>query len=485
MVARLLALIRIFGLMLMVFSVTYLMPIATALIYRDGTAGLFLEDMGFTLGAGVVLWVCTSRFQRELKVKEGFLMVVLAWTGMASFATFPLITYLDISFTDAYFETMSGLSTTGASVLSSLDQLPAAINLWRHELNWLGGMGIIVLAVAILPVLGVGGRQLFIAETPGPMKNSQLAPRIAATAKNLWLVYAGITLACIVCLKLAGMSWFDAICHAFSAMGLGGFSTHDASVGYFNSPAIEAVLIVFMVLAGMNFATHFLAFRERSLKPYRHDVEATPYLFLVSGSCIGIGFYLWLSGTYANFWTALRHASFNVVSIATDCGFSSVDFNLWPNFAPLWMLFLSSISACTGSTGGGIKMMRTLILIKQSQLQMLLLTHPTVVKSLKIRNMVVPPEIIFSVLGFIFVYFMSIVILTLLLILGGLDTVSAFSAIIACINNAGPGLNQVGPATNYGSLTDFQTWICTLAMFLGRIEVFTALILLTPAYWRK
>ncbi|MGH8499907.1 MAG: potassium transporter TrkG, partial [Methylococcales bacterium] len=204
MVARLLALIRIFGLMLMVFSVTYLMPIATALIYRDGTAGLFLEDMGFTLGAGVVLWVCTSRFQRELKVKEGFLMVVLAWTGMASFATFPLITYLDISFTDAYFETMSGLSTTGASVLSSLDQLPAAINLWRHELNWLGGMGIIVLAVAILPVLGVGGRQLFIAETPGPMKNSQLAPRIAATAKNLWLVYAGITLACIVCLKLAG-----------------------------------------------------------------------------------------------------------------------------------------------------------------------------------------------------------------------------------------------------------------------------------------
>lgn len=485
MIARYLSLIRIFGLMLMVFSTTYLMPIATALIYRDGTAGLFLEDMGFTLGGGALLWVCTRRFQRDFRAREGFLMVVLAWTGMASFATIPLLSYLNISFTDAYFETMSGLTTTGATVLAGLDQLPAAINLWRHELNWLGGMGIIVLAVAILPVLGIGGRQLFIAETPGPMKDSQLTPRITATAKNLWLVYAGITLACIVCLKQAGMSWFDAICHAFAAMGLGGFSTHDASVGYFNSPAIEAVLIVFMILAGMNFATHFLAFRAHSLEPYRHDIEAAPYLVLVLGSCIGIGFYLWLNGTYANFWTALRHASFNLVSIATDCGFASVDFNQWPVFAPLWMLFLSCICVCTGSTGGGIKMMRTLILVKQSQLQMSLLTHPAAVIPLKLGNLVIPSNIIFSVLGFIFVYFMSIVILTLLLIISGLDIVSSFSAIIACINNAGPGLNQVGPASNYSSLTDFQTWICTVAMFLGRIEVFTALILFTPGYWKN
>ncbi|MCI0654032.1 MAG: TrkH family potassium uptake protein [Methylococcaceae bacterium] len=482
---KFLSLVRIFGLILMVFSITYLMPIASALIYRDGTAGLFLEDMGFTLGAGTLLWVCTRRFQREFKARDGFLMVVLAWTGMAAFATFPLITHLNISFTDAYFETMSGLSTTGATTLAGLDQLPASINLWRHELNWLGGMGIIVLAVAILPVLGIGGRQLFIAETPGPMKDSQLAPRITATAKNLWLVYTNITLACILCLKSAGMSWLDAICHAFATMGLGGFSTHDASVGYFNSPAIEAVLIVFMVVAGMNFSTHFLAIRARSVKPYRYDIEAAPFLVLVLGSCIAIGFYLWLNGTYASYWTALRHASFNLVSIATDCGFASVDFNQWPMFAPLWMLFLSCISVCTGSTGGGIKMMRTLILVKQSQLQMSLLTHPAAVIPMKLRNLVIPPDIIFSVLGFIFVYFMSIVILTLLLIISGLDIVSSFSAIIACINNAGPGLNQVGPASNYSGLTDFQTWMCTLAMFLGRIEVFTALILLTPSYWKN
>jgi trk system potassium uptake protein TrkH len=483
---RLLSLARVFGLMLMVFSVTYLLPILTSIIFHDGTATLFIEDMLFTFGAGASLWLATRKFERELKAKEGFLLVVLAWTGMAAFATFPLISYLkDMSFTDAYFETMSGLTTTGATVLSGLDQLPAAINLWRHELNWLGGMGIIVLAVAILPVLGVGGRQLFMAETPGPMKDSKLTPRITETAKNLWLVYAGITVACIVALKYAGMNWLDAICHAFATMGLGGFSTHDASVGYFNSPAIESVLIVFMLIAGMNFATHFLAIRSKSLTPYRHDIEVLPYLILMLGSCLGIAWYLWLQGTYNNYWTALRHASFNLVSIATDCGFASVDFNLWPIFAPLWMLFLSCISACTGSTGGGIKMMRTLILVKQSQLQMFLLTHPTAVNPLKLGTLVIPSNIMLSVLGFIFVYFMSVVILTLLLVISGLDFISSFSAIIASINNAGPGLGQVGPATNYGSLTDFQTWMCTLAMFLGRIEVFTALILFTPAYWRK
>jgi trk system potassium uptake protein TrkH len=484
--ARFLSLLRVFGLMLMVFSVTYALPILTALIFRDGTALLFIKDMFFTFGAGALLWRATRTFQRELKPKEGFLLVVLAWVGMAAFATFPLLSFLrELSFTDAYFETMSGLSTTGATVLTGVDRLPPAINLWRHELNWLGGMGIIVLAVAILPVLGVGGRQLLMAETPGPIKDSKLTPRITETAKNLWLVYAGITAACIVSLKWAGMNWFDAVCHAFAAMGLGGFSTHDASVGYFDSPVIEGVLIVFMLLAGMNFATHFVAIRGRTLSPYRQDIEAAPYLLLVLGSCVGIGLYLWLQGTYETFWTALRHASFNLVSIATDCGFASTDFGQWPIFAPLWMLFLSCVSVCTGSTGGGIKMMRTLILVKQSQLQMFVLTHPTAVNPLKLGPLVIPPNIILSVLGFIFVYFMSIVILTLLLVLSGLDFVSAFTAIIACINNAGPGLVEVGPATNYAGLTDFQTWICTVAMFLGRIEVFTALILFTPAYWRK
>ncbi|MBM3203812.1 TrkH family potassium uptake protein, partial [Candidatus Woesearchaeota archaeon] len=325
---RFLSLARVFGLMLMVFSATYLMPLISALVFQDGTLTLFIEDMLSTFGAGLLLWSLTRHYQRELKAKEGFMLVVLAWTGMAAFATFPLMSSLPgLSFTDAYFETMSGLTTTGSTVLSGLDTLPPTLNLWRHELNWLGGMGIIVLAVAILPVLGVGGRQLLMAETPGPMKDSKLTPRITETAKNLWLVYAGITVACIFSLKAAGMNWLDAICHAFAAMGLGGFSTHDASVGYFDSPAIEAVLILFMLIAGMNFATHFTALRWKNLVPYFQDIEALPYLLLMLGSCVGIALYLQGQGTYPDFATALRHASFNLVSIATDCGFASVDFN--------------------------------------------------------------------------------------------------------------------------------------------------------------
>ncbi|QSA98599.1 TrkH family potassium uptake protein [Methylococcus sp. EFPC2] len=483
---RLLSLAHVFGLMLMVYSAADLLPLVAALVYGDGTAMLFVHDFALSFCSGGVFWIFSKGYQRELKAKDGFLVVVMAWLGMAAFSTYPLMASIPgLSFTDAYFEAMSGLSTTGATILSGLDNLPPAINLWRHELNWLGGMGIIVLVVAILPVLGVGGRQMFMAETPGPIKDSKLTPRITETAKNLWMVYAGITVACILSLKLAGMNWLDAICHAFATMGLGGFSTHDASVGYFDSPAIEAILIVFMLLAGMNFATHFLALRGHSLKPYRHDIEAIPYLWLVGLSCLGIGAYLWSQGTYESFWVALRHASFNLVSIATDCGFASVDFNQWPIFAPLWMLFLSCVTACTGSTGGGIKMMRSMVLVKQSQMQMFLLTHPTAVNPLKIGKMVIPSAIVFSVLGFIFVYFMSVVILTLTLVISGLDFISSFTAIIACINNAGPGLNQVGPATNYASLNDFQTWICALAMFIGRIEIFTFLIILTPAFWRK
>lgn len=483
---RLLSLTRIFGLMLTVFSVTYVLPILTSLAYEDGTAMLFLMDMGLTLGAGLFLWGVTHQFQRELKARDGFILVVLAWLGMAAFATFPLMSHIvDLSFTDAYFEAISGLTTTGSTVLTNLDYLPPAINLWRHELNWLGGMGIIVLAVAILPILGVGGRQLYVAETPGPMKDSKLTPRITETAKNLWLTYALITLACILSLKWAGMNWLDAICHAFATMGLGGFSTHDTSVGYFNSPEIEFVLIIFMLLAGMNFASHFLALQQKNLSAYRQDVEVMPYLLLMLGSCLGIGFYLWHEGVYEDFFTSLRHASFNLVSIGTDCGFASTDFNEWPVFAPMWMLFVSSIAACTGSTGGGIKMMRTLLLIKQSFMQMFLLAHPAAIKPLKLGDAVVNSNILLSVLGFIFAYFMTVVILTLLLVISGLDFISSFTAIIASINNAGPGLGEVGPASNYANLTDLQTWVCTLAMFLGRIEIFTALILFTPAFWQK
>jgi trk system potassium uptake protein TrkH len=474
------------GLMLVVFSIAYLMPIVAALIYADGTLIDFVLAMVITLAAGSLMWLLTRRYKGELSIRHGYLLVVSMWTAMPAVATLPLLLVMpDLSFTDAYFETMSGITTTGATVLTGLDTLPPAINLWRHELNWLGGMGIIVLAVAILPLLGIGGRQLFKAETPGPMKDSALTPRITETARNLWLVYLGITLACIASLKLAGMNWLDAVCHAFAAMGLGGFSTHDASVGYFNSPAIEFILIVFMLLAAMNFATHFLVLREKNLKLYLRDTEALATVTLILVSCLGIGTFLWWQGTYPGFWTALRHASFNLVSLATDCGFASADFNQWPMFAPLWMLFLSCISASSGSTGGGIKMIRTLVLVKQAGREFLKLLHPSAVNPMKIGGQVIANNIVFSVLGFIFLYFMSVVTLTFALVISGLDFISAFSGIIACINNAGPGLGKVGPASNFGVLTDFQTWVCTLAMLIGRLEIFTLLIIFTPQFWRR
>ncbi len=481
-----LAVAHVLGLMAMLMSATYLLPMATSLIFQDGALAAFAFSMTVNFAAGLVVWLSTRRFKAELRTHDGFLLVSLAWAGGAAFATLPLLRVLgDLSFTDAYFETMSGLTTTGATVLANLERLPQSINLWRHLLSWLGGMGIIVLAVAILPLLGVGGLQVYKAGTPGPLKDSKLTPRITETAKNLWLVYFGITLACIVALKLAGMNWFDAICHAFSVLSLGAFSTYDASVGHFDSVAIECVLIFFMLVAAMNFATHFLAWRAKSTAPYRADAEAKSMLVLVLSSCVGVAFFVWLSGTYASFWTSLRHVSFNLVSIATDCGLVTVDYDQWPVFAPMWMLFLSCIAVSSGSTGGGIKMIRTLVIAKQAMREMLILLHPQVVNPMKIGGTVIPNKVVLAVLGFIFVYFMTVVSMTFALLASGLDFISAFSAVVACINNAGPGLNAVGPASNYSSLTDFQTWVCTLAMFLGRVEIFSLLILFTPAFWRK
>jgi len=477
--------VRVFGLLLVSFALTLLVPLILSWWWNDGANSAYDEAFLLTLAVGVALWWPARHERRELKVRDGFLMVVLVWTVLPVFASMPLLFQLGVSFTDAYFEAMSGLTTTGSTVLSNLDTLPASINLWRGMLVWLGGMGLIVLAVAILPLLGIGGRQMFKAETPGPMKDSQLTPRMTQTAKGLWGVYAVVTLLCILSLRWAGMSWFDAVMHSFSTMGLGGFSSHDASFGHWNSPVIEAVTIVFMLLAGMNFATMFLALHGRSFQPYLRDPEARWFLAVTLASVFGIAIYLWLQGTYPNFLTALRHSAFNLVSIATTTGFASVDFNLWPAFAPLWMLFLSSFVTSAGSTGGGIKMIRAIILYKQVYRELLRAMHPNVVWPVRIGGNPVPHNILFAVLAFSFMYMTSIATLTLLLSFSGLDIVTAFSAVVASINNTGPGLNQVGPATTYEVLTDFQTWVCTFAMLLGRLEIFTLLVVLTPAFWRR
>jgi trk system potassium uptake protein TrkH len=481
-----LTIIHIFGLVTMGFSGLMSTCLLTSKIAEDGATNAFFEGTVITLALGALMFFPTLRKPKKVSRQAGFLMVAITWSITPVFCTLPLMIYMpELSFVDAYFETVSGLTTTGATIFSGLDQLPMSINLWRHELNWIAGMGIIIFAVAILPILGIGGMQLYIAESPGTVKESDLPPRIAQTAKALWLVYAGITLACIISLRLAGMNWFDAICHAFSAMSLGGFSTHDSSVGFFNSLSIEMVLTIFQLLAAINFATHFVALRKQSFTPYVDDREARAFLILVLGSCLITASVLWQAGTYPDFFTALRHATFNLVTIATDCGFATQDFNQWPIFVPMWMLFLSCISASSGSTGGGIRMIRTIILVKQARLELFKFIHPFAVKPMKIGDTVVSSNIVTSVTGFIFLYFISIVILVFMLLLSGMDFISAFSAIIACFNNAGPGLNQVGPATNYGSLSDIQTGICTFAMLLGRVQIFSIVILFVPEFWRK
>ena len=482
---RLFPLVRVFGVLLMGFSLTMLAPLAFSWWSRDGAAAAYDEAFVLGFGGGLALWWATRRASGELKVRDGFLMVVLVWTVLPVFACLPLILQLHLSFTDAYFEAVSGLTTTGATVLSNLDTLPPSINLWRGMMVWLGGMGLIVLAVAILPLLGIGGRQMFKAEAPGPMKDTQLTPRMTETAKGLWVVYAAITLACALSFYLAGMNGFDATMHAFTTMGLGGFSSHDASFGYWNSPAIEAVAVFFMLLAGMNFATHFLALRARTLEPYGRDPEIRWFLLTCVGSVCGIALYLWFVGSYAEFLTALRYAAFNVVSIATTTGYANTDYNLWPGFAPLWMLFLCSFATCAGSTGGGIKMVRAMILYKQVYRELIRAMHPKVAWPVRIGERQVPPNILSAVMAFGFIYMVSIVTMTLILAFSGLEIVSAFSAVVACINNTGPGLNQVGPATTYESLSDFQIWVCSFAMLLGRLEIFTLLVVLTPAFWRR
>jgi trk system potassium uptake protein len=476
---------HVFAMVMMVFAVTMLAPLIMAIWGLDPALWSFVISGVATFLLGALLWLATRRFKRELKTRDGLMLVALTWVALPAVAGFPLWNYLPINFTDAYFEAASGLTTTGGTVLSGLEHLPRSINLWRCLLSWLGGMGIIVLAVAILPMLGVGGMQIYRAEMPGPMKDTKLTPRIGQTAKLLWAVYAGLTGVCILSLRWAGMNWFDALCHGFSALSLGGFSTYDASIGHFKSLSIELVLIVFQVLAALNFATHYLAWSQRGVRAYFRDAEAKAILAVLAVSCVGVAVFLCVKGTYPDFPTALRQATFNVVSIATDSGLHTQDYSLWPIFAPMWMIFLSCIVASSGSTGGGIKMIRTLVLAKQAHRELTQLVHPNMVRPVKVGGAVIANRVVFAVLAFVFLYFMSMVTLIFVQLASGLDFMTALSAVIACINNAGPGLGAVGPGSNYGVLTGFQTWVCATAMLLGRLEVFTLLVLFTPTLWRK
>jgi trk system potassium uptake protein TrkH len=483
---RLLSIAHILGAMLMLLGAAYLLPIGWSAVSHDGTLDSFLIAAAGTFVAGLLLWAPTLRGKRELQARDGSLLVVITWITLAAAATVPLrLEIPGLSFTDAFFETISALTTTGATLLVGLDALPQSINVWRHLLQWIGGMGMIVMAVAILPLLGVGGMQLFRAETPGPMKETKLTPRITQTASYLWLVYAGATALCIVSLRIAGMNWYEAICHGFSTLSLGGFSTHDANIAAFDSPAIEGVLIVFMLIACLNFTTHFLAFRHRSLAPYARDPEARWVIVSILAIAVLLTVYLHLTGVFEQWPQSIRHAVFNTVSMGTTTGFSSVGTSQWPMFAGLLLLLLCSIASSSGSTGGGIKMIRSLVLCKQALRELLRMSHPRAVRPLVLGGQVVAQPLVLAVLGFMLLYGVTLVGLTLLMVATGVDFTSAFSGVVTCLNNTAPGPGGMGLTLSYLALNDFQTWVFAFAMLAGRLEMVIVFVLFTPAFWRR
>ena len=476
---------RILGLLLLTFSLTMLPPILVGGLMGDPDVTPFWEGFLLIFTGGLFLWLPVRRVRGDLRLREGFLIVVLFWVvlGVSGAVPFVLFDNVNLSFTDAVFESISGLTTTGATVIVGLESLPRSLLFYRQELQWLGGMGIIVLAIAILPMLGIGGMQLYRAEMPGPLKDSKLAPRITETAKLLWYIYLALTVLCAVAYWLAGMNWFDAVSHSFSTVAIGGFSPHDSSIGYFDKPMIEAVAIIFMFLASVNFSLHFLAWRNTSLRGYWQDSEFRMYIFLLLLLILTSVAYLMSTGYYEHHAHSLRHGLFQVVSIATTTGFTTTDYSSWPGFLPVLLLFASFIGGCAGSTAGGMKVIRFLLLVKQGMREVNRLVHPNARLSIKVNRHPLPENVVEAVWGFFSMYVAVFVIFLLVLLSRGYDQVTAFSAVAATLNNLGPGLGKV--AANFAEMDAFSKWWLSFAMLMGRLELFTVVVVLTPAFWRR
>lgn len=477
--------LKVVGVLLMIYSITLIPPALVSMWYEDGSEFPFFAGFVITLVTGLVCWLPVYRKKEELRTRDGFIIVVMFWTVLGLFGSIPLLLSdsPEMSFTDAVFESISGLTTTGATVLTNLDTLPKSILYFRQQLQWLGGIGIIVLAMAILPMLGVGGMQLYRAETPGPIKDSKLTPRITETAKALWYIYFTLTLVCALSYWLAGMSGFDAICHAYSTVAIGGFSTHDASIGYFDSPMIEGITSIFMVAASLNFALHFTAWKHKSVTQYYQDPELRFFIGVLTLFILISGLYLYWTNTYDTIGDAFRYGTFETISVATTTGYGIADFAHWPPLVPAMLILGSFMGACAGSTGGGIKVIRVLLLSKQGVREIKRLIHPNAIFVIKLGRKPVGDAVIEAVGGFLGVYIIVFSVLLLAMLATGLNFVSAFSAVAASINNLGPGLDSV--SAHYADITAPAKWIMCFAMLLGRLEVFTLLVLFSPLFWKR
>jgi trk system potassium uptake protein TrkH len=479
---RTIAVTRLIGFFCMGFGLTMLVPIALSMVYDDGETAHFIDETSIFLVVGLLLWFPFRRRKVDLRRRDGFLVVALFWLVVGLLAAGPFVLGAHLSFVDGLFEAVSGLTTTGATVMSGLDAMPPSLLFYRQQLQWLGGMGLIVLAVAVLPMLGIGGMQLYRAEAPGPLKEEKLTPRLASSARALWLIYVGITLLCALAYWLAGMSGFDAVAHSLATVSTGGFSTHDASLGYFESGVIESIAIAFMLLGGINFSVHFLALRRLSFGEYFRDVEVRSFLIIVTAAIVLIALTLHYSERAEGFVPAVRDSAFEVASVITSTGFGTVDFSHWPVFLPLLLIMMSFIGGCGGSTAGGIKVLRMLLLAKLGHREIVRLVHPRGEYPIKIGGRVVAGRISQGVWAFFSLYVVTFVVLMLAFMATGEDSVTAFSAIATCMNNLGPGLGRV--AYHFIDIAPAGKLIAVMAMLLGRLEIFTVLVLLSRTYWR-
>ena len=475
---------KILGTLLMLFSVAQVIPGFLAYFFEEKEFVYNFIFTGFiTFLIGCFLFFLASDKNGDLRTKDGFIITIFFWTVLGFFGSIPfyLANLEGVSYIDSLFESISGLTTTGATVLVGLDEMPRSLLFYRQLLQWLGGMGIIVLAVAVLPLLGVGGMQLYKAETPGPLKDSKLTPRITETAKALWFVYVTMTVACSILYKYFGMNWFDAVSHAFSTISIGGFSTHDQNFAFFDNSALRWTAIVFMVISGVNFALHYLAWTKRRVFHYFYDSEVKLYLSLFATTALITYLTLYYSGNI--YGDMVVDSAFQAVSIGTTTGFLTSNYSNWPLFVPIMLLIAAFIGACAGSTGGGIKVIRALILIRQGSSEITKLIHPNAVVTIKFGKKSLDPRVSESVWGFFAVYVATFLFILMILLSQNNDFLTAFSAVGATLNNLGPGLGAV--SENYQEISDISKAALCLAMLLGRLEIFTLLLLFTPSFWRN
>lgn len=491
---QLFSIVRIVGILVMCFSFTMLVPAVVALIYGDGGGGAFMEAFMLNFCVGTLLWWFCRSHKNELRAREGFLIVVLFWVVLGTLGAVPfiLLEQPDLNFSESIFESFSGLTTTGATVITGLDYLPKSVLFYRQFLQWLGGMGIIVLAVAIIPLLGIGGMQLYRAEMPGPLKEQKMRPRIAETAKALWLIYLSLTILCALAFWWAGMSGFDAISHSFATVSIGGFSTYDGSIGHFQSSAINYITVFFLLVSSCNFALHFAVFdqlKDRShtrkqnlFAQYWRDYEfrffVTIQLALFAVCVITLSAYNYFGDDPKTF----EHSLFQSVSISTTAGFTTQNFSEWTSFLPTLLILASFIGGCAGSTGGGLKVIRVLLLYLQSRREIHRYIHPNVVLPIKLGKHILSERIVDGIWAFFSAYFFVFVVCWLASIAFGMETFDALNAVIATLNNLGPALGSV--SQNFTAVPDGAKWVLTFAMVCGRLEVFTLLVILSPAFWR-